>query len=57
MEMGRDSISENEQSMPCAGDIPGGSYAHFMKTDFDCLVEEPVGAAQTNHQAVGFYCM
>jgi hypothetical protein len=47
------SIDENDQSMTFAGDLPTGSYARFMKANFDRLIDGAVGAARTSHAAVG----
>ena len=46
-------VSEPEQSMTFAGDVPEGSYARLMKANFDRLVDGAIGAAQTTYQAVG----
>lgn len=45
------SVSEENQSMTFAGDIPEGSYGRFMKANFDRLIEGAVGAARitTDH--------
>lgn len=47
------SADENDQSMTFAGDLPIGSYARFMKANFDRLIDGAVGAARTSHEAVG----
>jgi hypothetical protein len=47
------SIDENEHSMMFAGDVPEGSYARFMKANFDRLIDGAVGAAKTSYQAIG----
>jgi hypothetical protein len=47
------SIDENEHSMTFAGDVPEGSYARFMKANFDRLIDGAVGAAKTSYQAIG----
>ena len=39
--------------MTFAGDMPTGSYARFMKANFDRLIDGAVGAARTSYQAVG----
>jgi hypothetical protein len=40
------SISEEEQSMTFAGDIPEGSKVKFMKANFDSLISAVSNAAQ-----------
>jgi hypothetical protein len=47
------SVDEKEQSMTFAGDVPEGSYARFMKANFDRLIDGAVGAAKSSHQAIG----
>jgi hypothetical protein len=47
------SVDEGDQSMTFAGDLPAGSYARFMKANFDRLIDGAVGAARTSHEAVG----
>lgn len=47
------SVDENEHSMTFAGDVPEGSYARFMKANFDRLIDGAVGAAKTSFQAIG----
>ncbi len=47
------SIDGEEQSMTFAGAIPTGSYARFMKANFDRLIDGAVAAARTSHQALG----
>jgi hypothetical protein len=46
-------VSEDEQSMTFAGDMPEGAYARFMKANFDRLVDGATGAAKTSYEAVG----
>lgn len=46
-------VSEDEQSMTFAGDLPEGAYARFMKANFDRLVDGATGAAKTSYEAVG----
>lgn len=46
-------VSEEEQSMTFAGDMPEGAYARFMKANFDRLVDGATGAAKTSYEAVG----
>jgi hypothetical protein len=46
-------VSEHEQSMTFAGDMPEGAYARFMKANFDRLVDGAIGAAKTSYEAVG----
>lgn len=47
------SVDEEDRSMTFAGDVPSGSYARFMKANFDRLIDGAVGAARTSYQAVG----
>ena len=47
------SVDEEDRSMTFAGDLPTGSYARFMKANFDRLIDGAVGAARTSYQAVG----
>jgi hypothetical protein len=47
------SVDEKEQSMTFAGDVPEGSYARFMKANFDRLIDGAVGAAKSSHLAFG----
>jgi hypothetical protein len=47
------SVDEKEQSMTFAGDVPQGSYARFMKANFDRLIDGAVGAAKSSHLAIG----
>ncbi len=47
------SVSEAEQSLTFAGDIPQGEYARLMKANFDRLIDGAVGAAQTSYHAIG----
>lgn len=47
------SVSENEQSMTFAGDVPEGAYVHLMKANFDRLIDGAVEAAKTSYQAIG----
>jgi len=46
-------VDEEESSMTFAGDVPTGSYARFMKANFDRLIDGAVGAARTSYEAVG----
>jgi hypothetical protein len=46
-------VSEEEQSMTFAGDMPEGAYARFMKANFDRLVDGATRAAKTSYEAVG----
>lgn len=41
------SVSEEDQSMTFAGDIPEGSYARLMKANFDRLIDAASGAANS----------
>lgn len=47
------SVSEKEQSLTFAGDVPEGAYVHLMKANFDRLIDGAVEAAKTCHQAMG----
>lgn len=47
------SVSEEDQSMTFAGDVPEGAYARFMKANFDRLIDGAVGAAKTSSEALG----
>lgn len=47
------SVDEADRSMTFAGDLPTGSYARFMKANFDRLIDGAVGAARTSYEAVG----
>jgi hypothetical protein len=47
------SVSEKEQSMTFAGDVPEGAYVHLMKANFDRLIDGAVEAAKTSYQAIG----
>ena len=47
------SVDEEQSSMTFAGDVPEGSYARFMKANFDRLIDGAVGAARTSYEAVG----
>lgn len=46
-------IDDEQESMTFAGDLPEGSYARFMKANFDRLIDGATGAARTSHQATG----
>jgi hypothetical protein len=46
------SIDEHDHSMTFAGDVPEGSFARFMKANFDRLIDGAMGAAKTSHQAI-----
>jgi hypothetical protein len=46
-------MSEENQSMTFAGDIPQGSYARLMKANFDRLVDGANGAASVAVTALG----
>jgi hypothetical protein len=46
-------VSEEESSMTFAGDVPTGSYARFMKANFDRLIDGAVGAARISSEATG----
>ncbi|MBI3764685.1 MAG: FIST C-terminal domain-containing protein [Chloroflexi bacterium] len=46
-------VSEEDQSMTFAGDVPEGSFARLMKANFERLVDGATGAAQTSYEAIG----
>jgi hypothetical protein len=46
-------VNEEESSMTFAGDVPAGTYARFMKANFDRLIDGAVGAARTSRAAIG----
>jgi len=46
-------VDETRHSMTFAGDVPVGSYARFMKANFDRLIDGAVGAATTTSDAMG----
>lgn len=46
-------VSEEEQSMTFAGDMPEGSYARLMKANFDRLVDGAAGAARAGYETLG----
>ncbi len=41
-------VSEKDQSLTFAGDVPRGAYARFMKANIDRLVDGAAGAAKTS---------
>ena len=47
------STNDSAQSMTFAGDVPEGAYAHFMKANFDRLIDGAAGAAKTSFEAAG----
>jgi hypothetical protein len=47
------SVSEADQSLTFAGDVPEGAYARLMKANFDRLIDGAIGAAKTSHEAIG----
>lgn len=46
-------VSEADQSLTFAGDIPEGAAAQLMKANFDRLVDGAQGAAQASNDALG----
>ena len=46
-------VDEEERSMTFAGDVPMGTYARFMKANFDRLIDGAMGAARTSYEAIG----
>jgi hypothetical protein len=47
------SVSEEDQSMTFAGDMPEGVYAKLMKANFERLVDGAYGAANMSLEAIG----
>jgi len=47
------SLSDEEQSMTFAGDMPEGAYARFMKANVDRLIDGAAAAAKTSRDAAG----
>ena len=47
------SVSDEDQSMTFAGDVPEGAYARFMKANSDRLIDGAAGAAKTSYEAGG----
>jgi hypothetical protein len=45
-------VSEEESSLKFAGDMPVGTYARFMRANFDRLIDGAMGAARTSCGAV-----
>jgi hypothetical protein len=45
-------VSEADQSMTFAGDVPEGSYAQLMKANFDRLIDGAVGAARASQRSL-----
>ena len=48
-------VSDGEQSMTFAGDMPEGSYARLMKANFDRLIDGAIEAAKTSYEAIGSF--
>ncbi len=46
-------VDEDGQSMTFAGDVPEGSYARFMKANFERLIDGATDAARTSASAIG----
>ena len=46
-------VNEADQSMTFAGDVPEGSYARFMKANFDRLIDGAIGAAKASQKTIG----
>ncbi|MBU2028609.1 FIST C-terminal domain-containing protein [Patescibacteria group bacterium] len=46
-------VDEKSQSMTFAGDMPEGTVAHFMKANFDRLVDGASGAASMSLESLG----
>lgn len=47
------SVSEAEQSLTFAGDVPVGGYVRLMKANFDRLIDGAVGASRVSTEALG----
>ncbi len=47
------SVSDSDDTMTFAGDLPEGSYARLMRANFDRLIEGASGAARVSAQAIG----
>jgi hypothetical protein len=47
------SVNEKDQSMTFAGDVPEGTFARFMKANFERLIDGAIGAAQASYQVIG----
>jgi hypothetical protein len=47
------SISEADQSLTFAGDVPAGGYVRLMKANFDRLIDGAVGAGRVSAGALG----
>jgi len=46
-------VSEEEESMTFAGDLPQGAYARLMKANFDRLIDGASGAANESSETIG----
>jgi hypothetical protein len=46
-------VSDTDDSMTFAGDIPEGAYAQLMRANFDRLVDGAIGAARVSAAAIG----
>jgi hypothetical protein len=47
------SVSEADQSLNFAGDVPTGGYVRLMKANFDRLIDGAVGAGRVSAEALG----
>ena len=47
------SVSEADQSLTFAGDVPVGGYVRLMKANFDRLIDGAVGAGRVSAEALG----
>jgi hypothetical protein len=47
------SVSEADQSLTFAGDVPVGGYVRLMKANFDRLIDGAVGAGRISAEALG----
>jgi hypothetical protein len=47
------SVDEGDESMTFAGDVPEGTYAQFMKANFNRLIDGAVEASRISHEGIG----
>ena len=47
------SVSEADQTLTFAGDVPAGGYVRLMKANFDRLIDGAVGAGRVSAEALG----
>lgn len=46
-------MSDADQSLTFAGDVPEGGYVRLMKANFDRLIDGAVGAGRVSAEALG----